>query len=101
PRPPSMRGRGPRVLYSEAAGTQQVLVEDHVGIPRGLDGLGNDGMHKNQNFGDALRYPDELHPRGYEPQEQRLVMDAEGIDMAVLYCGLGQALGGFSDVGLA
>ena len=28
-------------------------------------------------------------------------MDAEGIDIAVLYCGLGQSLGGFDDVELA
>jgi len=28
-------------------------------------------------------------------------MDIEGIDMAVLYCGLGQSLGGFDDVELA
>ena len=34
--PASMRDRGPRVRHSEGAGTQQVLVEDHVAIPMGL-----------------------------------------------------------------
>ncbi len=96
-----MKERGPRVRYSESAGTQQVLVEDHVGIPQGLAGLGNAGMGKNQNFGNALKYPDDLHAGGYDAKARLEVMDAEGIDMAVLYCGLGQALGGFTDVDLA
>jgi predicted TIM-barrel fold metal-dependent hydrolase len=99
--PPSMRDRGPRVRFSEEAGTQQVLVEDHVAIPMGLAGLGNAGMGANQDFGNALRYPDDLHAGGYDPKERLAVMDAEGIDVAILYCGLGQALGGFTDVELA
>ena len=99
--PRSMRDRGPRVRYSDEAGTQQVLVEDHVAIPMGLAGLGNAGMGRNQDFGNALRYPEDLHRGGWDPKERLAVMDAEGIDIAVLYCGLGQALGGFSDVALA
>lgn len=99
--PPSMRERGPRVRYSDEVGTQQVLVEDHVAIPMGLAGLGNAGMHRNQDFGNALRYPDDLHRGGWDPSERLRVMDAEGIDIAVLYCGLGQALGGFRDADLA
>src|SRR4051812_592125 len=96
-----MRERGPRVRWSDGAGTQQVLVEDHVAIPMGLAGLGNAGMHANQEFGNALRYPDDLNPGGWDAAERLAVMDAEGIDMAVLYCGLGQSLGGFTDVELA
>jgi predicted TIM-barrel fold metal-dependent hydrolase len=99
--PASMRGRGPRVRADAATGVQQVLVEDHVGIPQGLAGLGNAGMHKNQDFGNALRYPDDLHRGGWDALERVAVMDAEGIDMAVLYGGLAQSLGGFSDLGLA
>jgi predicted TIM-barrel fold metal-dependent hydrolase len=96
-----MRERGPRVCLDAASGTQQVLVEDHVAIPMGLAGLGNAGMHKNQDFGNALRYPDDLHRGGWDANERLAVMDAEGIDLAVLYCGLGQSLGGFTDVALA
>src|ERR1700741_3770577 len=81
--PPSMRARGPRVRFSQEVGTQQVLVEDHVAIPMGLAGLGNAGMHKNQDFGNALRYPDDLHRGGWDALERVGVMDAEGIDMAV------------------
>ncbi len=99
--PASMRERGPRVRYDDGVGTQQVLVEDHVAIPMGLAGLGNAGMHQNQEFGNALRYPDDLNPGGWDADERLAVMDAEGIDMAVLYCGLGQSLGGFDDVELA
>ena len=99
--PPSMRERGPRVRWSEAAGTQQVLVEDHVAIPMGLAGLGNAGMHENHDFGNALRYPDDLHRGGWDASERLAVMDAEGIDLAVLYTGLSQSLGGFTDVELA
>jgi predicted TIM-barrel fold metal-dependent hydrolase len=99
--PPSMRERGPRVRYSDGAATQQVLVEDHVAIPMGLAGLGNAGMHQNQDFGNALRYPEDLNPGGWDADARLDVMDAEGIDIAVLYCGLGQALGGFTDVELA
>ena len=99
--PSSMRERGPRVRYDEGVGTQQVLVEDHVAIPMGLAGLGNAGMHRNQEFGNALVYPDDLNPGGWDAKQRLDVMDAEGIDMAVLYCGLGQSLGGFDDVELA
>jgi predicted TIM-barrel fold metal-dependent hydrolase len=99
--PPSMRERGPRVRFDDGVGTQQVLVEDHVAIPMGLAGLGNAGMHRNQEFGNALRYPDDLNPGGWDAKERLEVMDAEGIDLAVLYCGLGQSLGGFDDVDLA
>ena len=81
--PPSMRERGPRVHYDEGVGTQQVLVEDHVAIPMGLAGLGNAGMHRNQEFGNALRYPEDLNPGGWDAKERLAVMDAEGIDMAV------------------
>ena len=72
-----------------------------MAIPMGLAGLGNAGMHRNQDFGNALRYPDDLNPGGWDPKERLGVMDAEGIDIAVLYCGLGQSLGGFTDVDLA
>ena len=73
-----MRERGPRVRFSDTAGTQQVLVEDHVAIPMGLAGLGNAGMHKNQDFGNALRYPDDLHRGGYDAKERLAVNRRRG-----------------------
>jgi predicted TIM-barrel fold metal-dependent hydrolase len=99
--PASMRARGLRVRFNEQIGTQQLLVEDTVGIPLGLAGLGNAGMRKNRDYGNALRYPEDLHLGGLDARERLEVMDAEGIDIAVLYCGLGQALGGIQDRELA
>jgi predicted TIM-barrel fold metal-dependent hydrolase len=99
--PASMRERGLRVRFNADIGTQQVLVEDGVGIPLGLAGLGNAGMKKNQDYGNSLRYPEDLHPGGCDPRARLATMDEEGIDIAVLYCGLGQALGGIRDAELA
>jgi uncharacterized protein len=98
--PPSMRDRGLRVRWSDEVQTQQVLVEDDVGIPMGLAGLGNAGMHNNENFANAMRYEDG-NPAGFDPHARVRVLDEEGIDVAVLYCGLGQALGGIRDPELA
>lgn len=98
--PASMRDVGPRVRFSDRAGTQQLLVEDRVGIPMGLAGLGNAGMKQNQNFGNALRYED-MNPAGFDPRERVKVLDEEGMQVAVLYCGLAQGLGGIQDPALA
>jgi len=97
--PATMRARGPRVRWSDADGCQQVLVEDGIAIPRGLPGLCNAGTG-NVNFGDTMRYEDG-HRAGFDPRERLAVLDAEGIDVAVLYCGLGQCLGGIRDPQLA
>ncbi len=99
--PASMRARAPRVRFDAGIGTQQLLIEDRVGIPLGLAGLGNAGMRRNRDYGNALRYPEDLHRGGLDARERLAVMDAEGIDIAVLYCGLGQALGGIQDRELA
>jgi predicted TIM-barrel fold metal-dependent hydrolase len=98
--PAAMRDRGPRVRWSDEAGTQQLLVEDRVGIPMGLAGLGNGGIKNNENFANAMRYED-ANPAGFHPGERLAVLDEEGIDIAVLYCGLGQGLGGIQDPALA
>jgi uncharacterized protein len=98
--PPSMRDRGLRVRWNDEIQTEQVLVEDGVGIPMGLAGLTNAGMHNNENFANAMRYEDG-NPAGFDPHERVRVLDEEGIDIAVLYCGLGQALGGIQDPQLA
>ncbi|HZR82781.1 MAG TPA: amidohydrolase family protein [Candidatus Binatia bacterium] len=97
--PAAMRERGPRIRWSDADGCQQVLVEDFVSIPRGLAGLCNAGTG-NFNFGDDMRYEDG-HRAGFDARERVKVLDAEGIDVAVVYCGLGQSLGGIRDPALA
>ena len=97
--PAKWRDRGPRVRWSEADGCEQVLVEDAIGIPRGLAGLCNAGTG-NLNFGDDMRYVDG-HPAGFDALQRLAVLDAEGIDVAVVYPGLGQCLGGIRDPELA
>ena len=57
-------------------------------------------MHNNENFANAMRYEDG-NPAGFDAKERVKVLDEEGIDIAVLYCGLGQALGGIQDPQLA
>jgi predicted TIM-barrel fold metal-dependent hydrolase len=98
--PASMREIGPRVRWSDKLETQQLWVEDRVGIPMGLAGLGNAGTKLNQNFGNALRYED-MNPAGFDPHERVKVLDEEGMQIAVLYCGLAQGLGGIQDPALA
>jgi len=98
--PASMREMGPRVRWSDKLETQQLWVEDRVGIPMGLAGLGNAGTKLNQNFGNALLY-EEQNPAGFDPHERVKVLDEEGMQVAVLYCGLGQGLGGIRDPELA
>jgi predicted TIM-barrel fold metal-dependent hydrolase len=97
--PPRLRESGPRVRWNGSERCQQVLVEDRVGIPRGLAGLGNAGL-SFENFANDLRYED-TNRAGFDPKERVRVLDEEGIDLAVLYCGLGQCLGGIQDPALA
>jgi predicted TIM-barrel fold metal-dependent hydrolase len=97
--PARLRERGPRVRWNEAEQCQQVLVEGRVGIPRGLAGLGCAGLGFD-NFKNDLLY-ERTNPAGFDPVERLRVLDAEQIDVAVLYCGLGQCLGGIQDPALA
>jgi uncharacterized protein len=97
--PPNLRDQGPKVRWDDQRGVEMVVVEDRVGIPQGLAGLGNAGM-SFADFGKDLRYED-MNPAGFDPHERVTVLDAEGIDLAVLYTGLGQCLGGIRDPGLA
>ena len=66
---------------------------------RGLVGLGNAG-ETFDDFGRGRHYED-LNPAGFDPQERVKVLDAEGIDVSVMYPGLGLKLGGIEDPELA
>ena len=44
----------------------------------GSPGSATPGMHQNQDFGNALRYPDDLNPGGWDAKERLAVMDARG-----------------------
>src|SRR5260370_33158796 len=66
---------------------------------RGLVGLGNAGESFDE-FGRGRHYED-LNPAGFDPRERVKVLDAEGIDVPVMYPGLGLKLGGILHPDLA
>ena len=62
---------------------------------RGLVGLGNAG-ESYENFGQGRHYED-CNPAGFDAHERVKVLDSEGIDISVMYPGLGLKLGGITD----
>jgi predicted TIM-barrel fold metal-dependent hydrolase len=97
--PASMRDRGIRLRWNEATGFDECLVEDVMATERGLVGLGNAG-ESFENFGQGRHYED-CNPAGFDAHERVKVLDSEGIDISVMYPGLGLKLGGITDPQLA
>ena len=97
--PAAMRDRGIRLRWNEATGYDECLVEDRMATDRGLVGLGNAG-ESFADFGRGRHYED-LNPAGFDPHERVKVLDAEGIDVSVMYPGLGLKLGAIQDPDLA
>jgi predicted TIM-barrel fold metal-dependent hydrolase len=93
--PAGMRERGIRLRWNEATGFDVAHCEDWVITDRGLAGLGNAGI-TNQDLGKGIHYQD-LNPAGFDGKARLTVMDAEGIDVAVCYPGLGFSLGAIRD----
>ncbi len=97
--PPHLRDKGIRLSWNEATGYDECMVEDRMATDRGLVGLGNAGTDFD-DFGRGRHYEDN-NPAGFDPDERVKVLDSEGIDLAVLYPGLGLKLGGIRDPELA
>jgi uncharacterized protein len=97
--PARLRDRGIRLRWNEATGYDECLVDDQVATDRGLVGLGNAG-ESFEDFGRGRHY-EELNPAGFDATERVKVLDSEGIDLAVIYPGLGLKLGGIRDPELA
>jgi len=97
--PPHLAERGIRLRWNPDTGYDECLVEDRIATDRGLVGLGNAGESFDE-FGRGRHYED-LNPAGFDPHERVKVLDAEGIDLAVLYPGLGLKLGAVQDPELA
>jgi predicted TIM-barrel fold metal-dependent hydrolase len=97
--PAAMRDSGIRLRWNEATGYDECLVEDRMATDRGLVGLGNAG-ESFADFGRGRHY-EELNPAGFHPHERVKVLDAEGIDVSVMYPGLGLKLGAIQDPDLA
>lgn len=96
--PRGMRDRGIRLRWNEATGYDVAHCEDWIITDRGLAGLGNAGAN-NVELGRGIHYQD-LNPAGFDGKARLAVMDAEGIDLAVLYPGLGFSLGAIHDPAL-
>ncbi|MGH9015916.1 MAG: amidohydrolase family protein [Acidimicrobiia bacterium] len=97
--PQHLQDRGIRLRWNAATGYDECWVEDRKATDRGLVGLGNAG-ESFDDFGRGRHYQ-ELNPGGFDPHERVKVLDTEGIDLAVLYPGLGLKLGAIQDPELA
>ena len=97
--PAHLAGRGIRLRWNEETGFDECLLEDRMVTDRGLVGLGNAG-ESFEDFGRGRHYED-LNPAGFDPHERVKVLDSEGIDLSVMYPGMGLKLGGIQDPELA
>src|SRR5215470_2343673 len=97
--PAKHRERGLRLRWNEATGYDEAWVEDWCITDRGLVGLGNAGT-SFEALGKGRRYVDG-NPAGFCARERLRVLDAEGIDVAVLYGGLALSLPAIHDPELA
>lgn len=78
---PEFRDRAPRVV--EDQGVDVFSIGDKE-IKRGLGRLGAHGQRDGKVFPDDMRYLDG-EPGGFDPHARVRVLDAQGIDAAVLY----------------
>ena len=97
--PDHLKDQALRLRWNEDTGYDVCLIEDRVATDRGLVGLGNAG-ESYDDFGRGRHYED-LNPAGFDPLERVKVLDSEGIDLSVMYPGLGLKLGGIQDPELA
>jgi predicted TIM-barrel fold metal-dependent hydrolase len=97
--PGRFKGRALRLRWNAATGYDEAWVEDWCITDRGLVGLGNAGT-SFADLGRGRRYADG-HRAGFDPQARLAVLDAEGIDVAVLYGGLALSLPAIHDPELA
>ena len=88
-----------RLRWNAATGYDEAWVEDWCITDRGLVGLGNAGT-SFADLGKGRRYADG-NPAGFEAKARLAVLDAERIDVAVLYGGLALSLPAIHDPELA
>src|SRR5262245_5598027 len=97
--PSALRDRALRLRWNADTGYDEAWVEDWCITDRGLVGLGNAGT-SFADLGRGRRYADG-HRGGFDGRARLAVLDAEGIDAAVLYPGLGLSLPAIHDAVLA
>ena len=97
--PARFRDRALRLRWNAETGYDEAWVEDWLITDRGLVGLGNAGT-SFADLGRGRRYADG-NVAGFDPRRRVEVLDAEGIDLAVLYGGLALSLPAIHDPELA
>src|SRR5262245_21351703 len=97
--PARFRDRALRLHWNADTGFDEAWVEDWLITDRGLVGLGNAGT-SFADLGRGRRYVDG-NPAGFDARARLQVLDAEGIDVAVLYGGLALSLPAIHDPELA
>ncbi|HKA30831.1 MAG TPA: amidohydrolase family protein, partial [Candidatus Binatia bacterium] len=97
--PARFRDRALRLRWNAETGYDEAWVEDWLITDRGLVGLGNAGT-SFADLGRGRRYADG-NAAGFDPRRRVEVLDAEGIDLAVLYGGLALSLPAIHDPELA
>ncbi len=97
--PPSLRSQGFRVRWNPDTRQEEVHVEDRCLLPFGIVGVGLAGRPFT-DIGTGVRYAD-LHPGGFDPRKRLADLDAERIDVAVLYPSIGLLLEAIEDAALA
>jgi predicted TIM-barrel fold metal-dependent hydrolase len=93
--PARLRDRALRLRWNAETGYDEAWVEDWLITDRGLVGLGNAGTPFT-DLGRGRRYEDG-NRAGFDPAARVAVLDAEGIDVAVLYGGLALSLPAIHD----
>jgi predicted TIM-barrel fold metal-dependent hydrolase len=97
--PSDLADQGIIIRWNESTGWDECTIEGRMVTDRGLVGLGNAG-ESFVDFGKGRHYED-LNPAGFDPRERVKVLDSEGIDVTVVYPGMGLKLGGIRDPELA
>ncbi len=97
--PVSLRGRGFRIRWNPDSLQEEVYVEDRMLLPFGIVGVGMAGR-PFADIGKGVRYS-ELMPGGFDGHRRLADLDAEGIDVAVLYPSVGLFLEAIEDAALA
>jgi hypothetical protein len=88
---PSLRDRAIRIAADDE-GVEVLPVDGrpHLGMRGTLAGLGGIGMDSAELLSPGrMRYEEGCPPGGYDPAARLAVMDAEGIDVALLYPTIG------------
>ena len=98
--PPDLRDRAIRLRWNPDTGYDERFVEDRDVRRPGRWPASATPASPSSTSGGGRTTRSSTRP-GFDPAERVKVLDAEGIDVAVLYPGLGLALGGIHDPELA